>query len=86
MVVSYLTAAFSLTSLNCGYTPSGFNVITGSSYVNLTLYVANSNLSLGYQVQPTNGASVTLNACVDLVKNGDETDVDCGGSPPPESL
>ena len=73
------SAATSLTTLNCGLTPSGFAIISGTSTVNLTIFEANIDNSTGYQVQPLGSASITYSTCFDQVKDGDETDVDCGG-------
>ena len=81
VTISYLSpAATNLTTLNCGLTPAGFAVVSGTSTVNLTIFEANADNSTGYQVQPKGSTAITYSTCHDLVKDGDETDVDCGGS------
>ena len=76
---SYFNTASNLTLLNCGLTPAGFAVVSGTSTVNLTIFEANVDNSTGYQVQPIGSAAITYSTCLDGVKDGDETDVDCGG-------
>ena len=78
IVKAYLSPnAINLTTLDCGLTPSGYNIGSGISAINLTIYEANVNDTLGnykgYQVQPLNSAAISLNACVNRVKDGAET-------------
>ena len=81
ITVPYIApAAANITTLSCGLTPGGFTVVSGTSTVNLTVFEANADNSTGYQVQSTGSAVITFNTCLDQTKDGDETDVDCGGS------
>ena len=80
IATSYFNTASNLTTLNCGLTPAGFAVVSATSTANLTIFEANADNSTGYQVQPTDNAVITFSTCLDGAKDGDETDVDCGGS------
>ena len=79
VTIASVGPAANLTTLNCGLTPAGFTVVSGTSTVNLTIFEANADNSTGYQVQPTGSAAITYSTCFDQAKDGDETDVDCGG-------
>ena len=76
---SYFNTASNLTLLDCGRTPAGFAVVSGTSTVNLTIFEANVDNSTGSEVQPTGSAAITYSTCFDQAKDGDETDIDCGG-------
>ena len=78
--LSFNRTASSLTYLNCGPTPTAtFQVIAGKITVSLAIFEGNVS---GYNVQPLSTSFVTYNACLDLIVDGDETDVDCGGISP----
>ena len=78
-VKTYFNTATNLTLLNCGQTPAGFAVVSGSSSVNLSIFEVNADNSTGYPVQPIGSVTITYSTCLDGAKDGDETDVDCGG-------
>ena len=81
VTVSFISpVASNLTTLSCGLTPAGFAVVSGTSTVNLTIFEANVDNSSGYQIQPTGSIFATFSTCFDGAIDGDETDVDCGGS------
>lgn len=76
---TFATSTLNNTWLNCP-TPVGFAIANGySSSVNLTLFEANADNSTGYQVPPLSASTITYSTCFDLVKDGSETDIDCGG-------
>ena len=80
IAISYISlGASNVSTLACGVTPAGFAVNSGTSTVNLTIFEANADNSTGYQVQPTGSAAITYSTCMDGAKDGDETDIDCGG-------
>ena len=74
---SYFNTASNLTRLDCGLTPAGFAVVSGTSTVNLTIFEGNGDNSTGYQVQPLGSAAITYSTCMDGAKDGDETDGRC---------
>ena len=74
-VSNLVSAATNYTSLNCGTTPSGFQVKAGGIFnVSLNIYEVNALLVTGYKVLPRGSAgNVTISACFNFVQDGDET-------------
>lgn len=65
--------------LDCGTQPTGFAIDGTLSPVVFEIFVRGTKTKASYAGPAGNGPVVQLDTCRNLVKDGDETDQDCGG-------
>ena len=65
--------------LDCGKQPTGFAISGKFAPIVFELYVKGSKTKASYAGPPGGGPIVGLDVCFSGKKDGDETDVDCGG-------
>eukprot|EP00729_Bicosta_minor_P015817 gene15817-24511_t len=65
--------------MDCGLQPTGFAVSDISAAVVFELFIKGSKTKASYAGPTGEGPVVQLNTCFNTIKDGDETDKDCGG-------
>jgi hypothetical protein len=78
----FATAAFvegkSGKQLDCGKQPTGFDIVGGFAAVEFKIKKKGTSTYVEYAGTEENGFKVSLPTCMNTVKDGTETDVDCG--------
>lgn len=74
-------------TMDCGTTPTGFQVVGGNSTFTIDIFEMTANNTKGPKIPAvvladgTSASNVAvITTCFNGIKDGDETDVDCGGS------
>ena len=65
--------------LDCGVQPAGFALDETSAAVIFEIFVKGTKIKASYAGPAGEGPIVQLDTCLNSVKDGDETDEDCGG-------
>jgi hypothetical protein len=66
--------------LSCGKQPTGFDIVGAYSAVDFKIKKKGTSTYVEYAGAEENGFKVSLPTCMNSVKDGDESDVDCGSA------